>query len=83
MGGLRLITAFAVLHCDKVSWLGHIEAPTVRFVVKGLIVSGDNGLSKARRIPKKSDMILCRCKARTSEAGDFPDGCRRIGQSGH
>jgi hypothetical protein len=57
MGGLRLITAFAVLHCDKVSWLGHIEAPTVRFVVQALIVSGDNGLSKARRIPKKSDIV--------------------------
>jgi hypothetical protein len=32
-----------VLHCDKVSWFGHIEAPTARFVVPALIVSGDNG----------------------------------------
>jgi hypothetical protein len=34
-----------VLHCDKVSWFGHIEAAAVRFVVLLLIVSGDNGLS--------------------------------------
>jgi hypothetical protein len=34
-----------VLHCDKASWFRHIEAPTVRFGVLALIVSGDNGLS--------------------------------------
>jgi hypothetical protein len=34
-----------VLHCDKASWFGQIEAPTLRFVVLVLIVSGDNGLS--------------------------------------
>jgi hypothetical protein len=45
MAGSRLIAAFAVLHCDKLSWFCHIEAPTVRFPVQALIVSGDNGLS--------------------------------------
>jgi hypothetical protein len=34
-----------VLHCDRVSWFRHIEAPTVRSVVQALIVSGDNGLN--------------------------------------
>jgi hypothetical protein len=34
-----------MLHCDKAFWFGHIEAPTVRFDVQALIVSGDNGLS--------------------------------------
>jgi hypothetical protein len=33
-----------VLHCDKASWFGHIEALTLRSVVLVLIVSGDNGL---------------------------------------
>jgi hypothetical protein len=43
VAGSKLIAA--VLHCGKKSWFGHIEAPTVRFVVLALIVSGDNGLS--------------------------------------
>jgi hypothetical protein len=38
-----------VLHCDKTSWFGHIEAPPVRFVVLALIVSDDNGLSAAAK----------------------------------
>jgi hypothetical protein len=40
-----LISAMGVLHCDKLSWFRHIEAPTVRFGVQALIVSDDNGLS--------------------------------------
>jgi hypothetical protein len=35
----------AMLHCDKVSWFCHIEAPTARFAVLALIVSRGNGLS--------------------------------------
>src|ERR1019366_2597618 len=46
-GGSRLISRSGVLQCDKVSWFCHIEAPTVRFVVPALIVSGDDGLSVA------------------------------------
>jgi hypothetical protein len=38
-----------VLHCDKASWFGHIEALTVRFVVLALIVSDDNGLSASAK----------------------------------
>jgi hypothetical protein len=38
---------FVVLHCDKVSWFGHIQAPPVRFAVPALIVSSDNGLNAA------------------------------------
>jgi hypothetical protein len=34
-----------VLHCDKVSWFGHIEASALGFAVRALIVSGDNGLA--------------------------------------
>jgi hypothetical protein len=41
----KLIAVADVLHCDKFSWFGHIEAPAVRFVLWALIVSGDNGLS--------------------------------------
>jgi hypothetical protein len=47
--GAALISAFGVLHCDKASWFGHIEAPTLRFVVQGLIVSDDNGLGVCRQ----------------------------------
>jgi hypothetical protein len=41
----KLIADAGVLHCDKVSWFGHIEASALRFVVWALIVSGDNGLN--------------------------------------
>jgi len=41
----KLIAVAGVLHCDKVSWFGHIAAPAVRFLLWALIVSGDNGLS--------------------------------------
>jgi hypothetical protein len=34
-----------VLHCDKLSWFGHIQAQTVCFVVPDLNVSGDSGLN--------------------------------------
>jgi hypothetical protein len=37
--------ALALLHCEKASWFGHIEASTVRFVLLDLIVSGNNGLN--------------------------------------
>jgi hypothetical protein len=37
MKGSRLTLTSDLLHCDKVSWFGHIEAPTVRFVVQVLI----------------------------------------------
>jgi hypothetical protein len=30
------ISVSDVLHCDKISWFCHIEAPTLRFVVNGL-----------------------------------------------
>jgi hypothetical protein len=42
----KLFAAACVLHCDKVSWFGHIEASAVRFLLWALIVSGDNGLSR-------------------------------------
>jgi hypothetical protein len=45
MQRVEVNAGFAVLHCDKVSWFGHIEAPTARFAGLGLIVSTDNGLS--------------------------------------
>jgi|ERR1700688_4966757 hypothetical protein len=67
MAGSRLMVAFAVLHCDKLSRFCHIEAPTVRFVVRALIVSGDNGLKRSGGFPKNS--LLCCSKVRTSEAG--------------
>jgi hypothetical protein len=38
---LRLI----LLHCDKISSFGHIEAARSGFLVQALIVSGDNGLN--------------------------------------
>jgi len=28
---LKLIAFAGVLHCDKVSWFGHIAAPAIRF----------------------------------------------------
>jgi hypothetical protein len=34
-----------LLHCDKISSFGHIEAAPVEFAVLALIVSGDNGLN--------------------------------------
>jgi hypothetical protein len=43
----KLIVSAGVLHCDKVSWFGHIEASALGFVVWALIVSGDNGLSRS------------------------------------
>jgi hypothetical protein len=42
---LKLTAAARVLHCEKDSWFGHIEASAIRFLVWALIVSGDNGLS--------------------------------------
>jgi hypothetical protein len=42
-----LVSVASVLQCDKLSWFCHIEAPTVRFGVQALTVSGDNGLSTA------------------------------------
>jgi hypothetical protein len=36
---------FAVLHCDKASWFGHIEAPSARLANPGLTVSSGNGLN--------------------------------------
>jgi hypothetical protein len=45
MAASKPIAVAGVLHCDKVSWFGHIEAAALRFLVWGLIVSGDNGLS--------------------------------------
>jgi hypothetical protein len=60
-----------VLHCDKASWFGHIEALTLRSVVPVLIVSGDNGLSLRGGIWK--NRTFCRCKAHTSH-GEFSDG---------
>jgi hypothetical protein len=41
----KLFGIAGVLHCVKVSWFGHIEAPAVRFLLWALIVSGDNGLN--------------------------------------
>jgi hypothetical protein len=41
------IRKFSLLHCDKVSWFCHTEAPTVRFVVQVLIVLDDDGLGAA------------------------------------
>jgi hypothetical protein len=44
----KLIAGADVLHCDKVSWfghIGHIEASALGFALWALIVSGDNGLS--------------------------------------
>jgi hypothetical protein len=55
---LRSIPADDVLHCDKASWFRHIEAPTVRFVVHALIVSGDNGLSGAEKSEELDDLSL-------------------------
>ncbi|MGZ3286278.1 MAG: hypothetical protein ACXU9C_27745 [Xanthobacteraceae bacterium] len=43
----KLIAVAGVLHCDKVSWFGHIEASALGFAVWALIVSGDNGLSRS------------------------------------
>jgi hypothetical protein len=43
----KLIAAARVLHCDKVSWFGHIEASALGFAVWALIVSDDNGLSRS------------------------------------
>jgi hypothetical protein len=43
----KLIAGAGVLHCDKVSWFGHIEAPALGFAVWTLIVSGGNGLSRS------------------------------------
>jgi hypothetical protein len=48
VAGSRLIPALDVLHCDKVSWFGHIEAPTVLSVVQALIVLNDNGSSRSK-----------------------------------
>jgi hypothetical protein len=42
---LLLIAVAGVLHCDKISSFGHIEASALRFPLWALIVSGDNGLS--------------------------------------
>jgi hypothetical protein len=56
---LRLIPGFVVLHCDKVSWFGHIQAPPVRFAVPALIVSSDNGLNAA---------AICRSKKHAAAA---------------
>jgi hypothetical protein len=43
----KLTVSASVLHCDKVSWFGHIEASAPGFAVWALIVSGDNGLSRS------------------------------------
>jgi hypothetical protein len=55
-----------VLHCDKASWFGHIEAPTVRFIVQALIVSHDNGLSAA---VKTDEISVSRSTAHIGEGG--------------
>jgi hypothetical protein len=55
-----------VLHCDKASWFGHIEAPTVRFVVLPLIVSDDNGLSTSA---KTDEISISRRTALIGEVG--------------
>jgi len=34
-----------LLHCDKISSFGHIEAARSGFLGQALIVSGDNGLN--------------------------------------
>jgi hypothetical protein len=52
MAALKLISIADVLHCDKALWFCHIEAPTVRFVVLALIVSGDNGLRTQHQLMK-------------------------------
>jgi hypothetical protein len=54
MAGLRLISTAGLLHCDKVSWLCHIEAPTVRFGVQALMVLGDNGWAPPQQLMKLS-----------------------------
>jgi hypothetical protein len=41
------ISASDVLHRDKVSWFCHIQAPTVRFVVWALMVSGGQSFGAA------------------------------------
>jgi hypothetical protein len=55
-----LISASDVLHCDKVSWFRHIEAPPVGFVVHALIVSGDNGLSNAGKFEEIRRFVAAR-----------------------
>jgi hypothetical protein len=57
---LRLIAGFGVLHCDKASWFGHIEALTLRLAIPALTVSSDNSLNAA---------AICRSKK-------APDGCK-------
>src|ERR1039457_7186418 len=80
MAGSRLIAAFAVLHCDKVSWFGHIEAPTVRFLVQALIVSGDNGLKRSGGF---LGIRYCVAARLVPAKWGLPDGCWWIGQNGH
>jgi hypothetical protein len=44
MAASESISEANVLHCDKVSWFRHIQAPTMRSAVQASIVSGENGL---------------------------------------
>ena len=57
-----------MLHRDKVPWFRHIEAPTVRFVLQALIVSGENGLADAR---ESEEPDFLRCKGRTGDMRIF------------
>jgi hypothetical protein len=51
------ILASDVLHCDKVSWFCHIQAPTAGFVVGALLVLGDNA-SALQQLPIKQAQWL-------------------------
>jgi hypothetical protein len=80
MAGSRLMVAIAVLHCDKLSWFCHIEAPTVRFLVQALIVSGDNGLKRSGGFLRIRYCVAARF---VPAKRGLPDGCLWIGKSGH
>src|ERR1700758_2130969 len=65
------ISASDVLQRDKVSWFCHIQAPTARFVVWGLMVLRDNGSALQQLLTKQAPVVakINGCKINVGEVG--------------
>ena len=65
------ISASDVLQRDKVSWFCHIQAPTARFVVWGLMVLRDNGSALQQLLMKQARLVakINGCKINVGEVG--------------
>jgi hypothetical protein len=65
------ISASDVLQRDKASWFCHIQAPTARFVVWGLMVLRDNGSALQQLLMKQARVVakINGCKINVGEVG--------------